>query len=77
MKQKSDVSFEQSLTELEKVVGQLETGNITLEEALKLYESGVLLNRRCEEELKVAEAKLNKLKELLNKDAGAFDAQEL
>lgn len=65
MAQEENKSFENSLKELEKVVGKLEQGNLTLEESIKLYESGVRLNQYCEAELKKAEEKIEKLKTLL------------
>ncbi|MCT4607711.1 MAG: exodeoxyribonuclease VII small subunit [Pelagimonas sp.] len=53
-----DMSFEQAMTELEKVVGQLERGDVALEESIKLYERGALLKKRCETKLKEAEEKV-------------------
>lgn len=53
-----DMSFEQAMTELEQVVGQLERGDVALEESIKLYERGALLKKRCETKLKEAEEKV-------------------
>jgi exodeoxyribonuclease VII small subunit len=52
------LSFETALAELEKVVGQLESGNVPLEQSIALYARGAALRAHCEEKLKVAEAKV-------------------
>ena len=54
----SEMSFEQAMAELETVVGQLERGDVPLEESIKLYERGAALKKRCEEKLKEAEEKV-------------------
>ena len=54
----SEMSFEQAMTELEKVVAQLERGDVPLEDSIKLYERGAELKARCEEKLKEAEEKV-------------------
>ncbi|GGG81684.1 exodeoxyribonuclease 7 small subunit [Salipiger pallidus] len=53
-----DMSFEQAMAELEQVVGQLERGEVPLEQSIKLYERGALLKARCETKLKEAEEKV-------------------
>ncbi|MCL4131264.1 UNVERIFIED_CONTAM: hypothetical protein GTU68_009270, partial [Idotea baltica] len=53
--------YEASITELESLVERLEQGDISLEESLKLYESGVLLTRDCQEALNNAEQKVQLL----------------
>lgn len=57
----AEINFEQALTELEKIVKQLESGNLPLEKALELFERGVKLARQCKEKLQKAELKVNKL----------------
>jgi len=57
-------TFEESLNELELIVKQLETGDLPLEESLKLFEEGVKLSRSCRERLTVAERRI----EVLMKD---------
>ncbi|SNS81785.1 exodeoxyribonuclease VII small subunit [Antarctobacter heliothermus] len=52
------MSFEQAMTELEKVVGMLERGDVALEESITLYERGAALKKRCEQKLKEAEEKV-------------------
>ncbi|GAA6165700.1 exodeoxyribonuclease VII small subunit [Pelagimonas sp. KU-00592-HH] len=54
----SELSFEQAMAELERVVGQLERGDVALEESIALYERGAELKKRCEAKLKEAEEKV-------------------
>ena len=54
-------TFETSLRELENAVRRLEEGNLTLDEATKLFESGMLLASRCNELLTSAELKVSHL----------------
>lgn len=57
-KKVSEMSFEEAMAELEKVVGDLERGDVPLEDSIKLYERGAALKKRCEEKLKEAEEKV-------------------
>ncbi len=52
------LSYEQNLTELQRVVELLERGALTLEDSLELYEKGMALSARCEEQLAEAEARI-------------------
>ena len=54
----SEMSFEDAMRELEAVVGQLERGDVALDESIKLYERGAELKKRCEDKLKEAEEKV-------------------
>jgi exodeoxyribonuclease VII small subunit len=54
-------SFEESLKKLETIVGQLEKGDLSLEESLKLFEEGVGLSSACKQELDAAEGKVQTL----------------
>lgn len=54
-------TFEASLNELEKIVKQLEDGDLPLEESLKLFEDGVRLSRECRERLTNAERRIEVL----------------
>lgn len=56
-----DMSFEAALAELEQVVRSLESGQIPLEDSIKAYERGVELRRLCEQCLKDAQLKVDKL----------------
>lgn len=60
-KEINDLSFEEAMVELESVVRQLEGGKIKLEEAVSVYERGILLKKHCEEKLKQAKSKIDKL----------------
>jgi exodeoxyribonuclease VII small subunit len=52
------LTFEQALAELEKIVRDLENGQIGLEESLTHYEKGVTLLKRCYSQLQQAEQKI-------------------
>lgn len=56
-----DMSFEDAIKELETVVGQLERGDVALDESIALYERGAALKARCEAKLKEAEEKVAKI----------------
>jgi exodeoxyribonuclease VII small subunit len=51
-------SFEESLKKLETIVDQLEQGDLSLEDSLKLFEEGVGLSAACKKELDEAEGKV-------------------
>jgi exodeoxyribonuclease VII small subunit len=51
-------SFEEQLAELEKLVDQLERGDLTLEESVGLFERGVRLSNACKEQLASAESRI-------------------
>lgn len=53
-----EMSFEEAMAELETVVGQLERGDVALEQSISLYERGAALKARCEVKLKEAEEKV-------------------
>ena len=54
-------SFEESLKKLENIVDQLEKGEMSLEDSLKLFEEGVGLSAACKKELDAAEGKVQML----------------
>ncbi|WP_423823914.1 exodeoxyribonuclease VII small subunit [Salinisphaera sp. SPP-AMP-43] len=54
-------AFESSVTELEALVESLETGDISLEDALAKFERGVSLARQCQSMLKTAELRVDQL----------------
>lgn len=60
---KSDkqLNFETSLNKLELIVTKLEDENISLEDSVKSFEEGINLVKSCQEELKSAELKIQKL----------------
>jgi len=55
------LSFEDALTELEKLVKQLEDGKAKLDDAIKAYERGALLKKHCETKLREAQAKIEQI----------------
>ena len=62
MNKNKELSFEESLKELENIVDQLEAGDIDLEKSVKLYEKGMLLKKNCEDKLKTVEVQIKKIK---------------
>ncbi|MFA6265041.1 MAG: exodeoxyribonuclease VII small subunit [Pseudolabrys sp.] len=55
------LSFEQAIGELETIVKRLEEGKVPLEESVAIYERGEVLKARCEDLLKQAEARVEKI----------------
>ena len=55
------MSFEEALAALEQVVGQLEGGQVPLEQSIALYERGDALKKHCEAKLGEAELKVEKI----------------
>ncbi len=58
---KKAVNFEQSLGELENLVQSLESGDLTLDQALAAFEKGIRLTRECQQTLNDAEQKIETL----------------
>jgi exodeoxyribonuclease VII small subunit len=54
-------TFEQSLNALEKIVSELETGDLPLEKALKKFDEGMALSRQCGAMLDETEKKVSQL----------------
>ncbi|TGY88489.1 exodeoxyribonuclease VII small subunit [Marinicauda algicola] len=57
----SQMSFEKALAELERIVQQLESGEVELEQSIAIYERGAALRAHCEARLKDAELKVEKI----------------
>jgi exodeoxyribonuclease VII small subunit len=55
------LTFERAIEELELIVKRLEDGKVPLEESVAIYERGEALKRRCEELLRQAEARVEKI----------------
>lgn len=66
------VPFEKSLDELEKIVEQLEKGEMSLDESLKQFEKGINLARLCQKTLNEAEQKI----EILSRDENNENAAD-
>lgn len=56
-----EINFEDKLTELETIVGQIEKGQLSLDESLELFEHAITLSRECDIILKSARQKVEKL----------------
>ncbi len=52
------MDFEKKLNRLEEIVGKMESGDLALEESLKLFEEGIRLSRECNAQLTDAEQKV-------------------
>ncbi|MBJ57334.1 MAG: exodeoxyribonuclease VII small subunit [Rickettsiales bacterium] len=59
---KKDISFEEAMKDLEKIVEELNNGDLDLEKAINAYEKGVVLKNICEEKLKNAKERVEKIK---------------
>lgn len=58
-------TFENKINELEKIVGELEKGDLNLDESVSKFEEGIKISKQCNEILEKAEKKITIL---LNKD---------
>jgi exodeoxyribonuclease VII small subunit len=65
------LKFEESLQRLEKIVADLEKGEVSLEKSLTLFEEGMQLSGQCRKELEQAEGKV----EILLKQNGKLQAE--
>ena len=66
MKQKkTEKSFEESYSRLEKILEKLESEDVTLEETIKLYEEGLTLTKFCYETLNNAELRIKEINKSL------------
>lgn len=68
MAKKKENSFENSLKRLEEISDLLESGEVSLEDSIKLYEEGIILAKNCYSYLKEAEIKITELKKQLETD---------
>ena len=65
-----NLSFEDALAQLETIVRELEAGRIKLDDAVNAYEKATALKKFCEEKLKNAELKVEKIN--FNSDGSVF-----
>ena len=63
-----DINFEAAMAELEKLVAQMEDGDLSLDDSLKAFERGVMLTRQCQQALSKAELRVQALT-----DANTFE----
>lgn len=54
----AEMKFEEALKRLEKIVGDLESGDLSLDESLEKYEEGIRLSKTCAKKLEVAKKKV-------------------
>ena len=62
MSKEKDNNFEANLKKLEVIVGKLESGEIGLEESVKLYEEGMRIKKLCDKKLKDIDMQIKKIK---------------
>ncbi len=55
------LTFEQALSELEQIVGRLESGQAPLEDSIRMYERGAVLKAHCEKRLEAARLRVEKI----------------
>ena len=60
-KEDKEMQFEEAFKRLEVIVGNLESGDLSLEESMKLFEEGIGLTEACKSRLEVAEQKIQLL----------------
>jgi len=60
------LSFEDALAQLENIVRDLEGGKIKLDDAVEAYEKAIALKKYCEEKLKAAQLKIEKIETDVN-----------
>lgn len=58
---KNDLTFEESMKELETIVKDLESGNIPLDDAINKFNEAMVLAKSCNDKLKNAEENVNKI----------------
>jgi len=57
----AEMSFEEAMKRIEKIVAELEKGDLPLQESIDRFEEAVKLARSCQEKLEKAEARISKL----------------
>lgn len=66
------LNFEEAMTKLEKIVEELESGELSLEDSVKSFEKGIELSKLCKKKLENAE---NRVKKIVEKTGGEFDLE--
>jgi len=62
--------FEKAMERLEEIIADLESGNLGLDESIKVFEEGVELSKKCHKKLTEAETKV---KQLIKNENGEFE----
>ena len=68
-----EMKFEDALKKLEDIVEKLESGSLELEESIQLFEQGVKLSLYCQQQLKQAEGRVQRLVKNLNGEFELLD----
>ncbi|MBU4527715.1 MAG: exodeoxyribonuclease VII small subunit [Hoeflea sp.] len=58
----TELSFEEAVAELERIVEQLERGDVALDKSIEIYERGEALKAHCEKLLSAAEKRIEKIR---------------
>jgi len=61
MSDKNEISFEDAMLKLEKIVEKLEEGNVSLEESITYYQEGMKLSKLCSDKLSVVQEKMTNI----------------
>lgn len=69
----AEMKFEEALKKLEKIVNDLEGGNLSLDDALEKYEEGIRLSKTCAKKLEVAR---KKVEILLKSEDGSVELKD-
>ena len=72
--EKKEMKFEEALKKLEEIVGDLEEGDLSLDESMKRYEEGIRLSKLCSKRLEEAK---KKIEVLLKSENGKFATKSL
>lgn len=70
-----EIKFEDALKRLEDIVEKLESGSLELEESIQLFEEGVKLSLYCQQQLKKAEGRVQRLVKNLNGEFELLDIE--
>ena len=70
----AEIKFEEALKKLEKIVEDLEKGDLSLDEALKKYQEGIELSKACSQRLDSAKKKIDSL---VKNKKGEFELKPL
>jgi len=70
---KTEISFEESFSRLEKILEKLESDGCTLDETIKLYEEGLALTKACNERLANAELRIKEINKAVKGDFNIKD----
>ena len=73
----AEMSFEEAMAALEAVVGQLERGDVALEQSIALYDRGAALKAHCATKLKDAEEKVELIRAAEGRAVGVTPVEGL